>query len=120
MDRADINSRADMEKLVNTFYATVRQDDLLGPVFEARIGQRWDGHLEIMYRFWESLLFSEPVYSGNPFSKHIGLPIAGTHFERWISLFCLAVDQNFMGPRAEEAKVRAQRIAAIFRTKLNV
>ena len=42
-------------KLVDLFYATVRQDALIGPVFEARV-EDWDAHLTKLMAFWSSVV----------------------------------------------------------------
>jgi hemoglobin len=43
-----------IERLVRSFYAKLRQDSLLAPVFEARI-QDWEPHLQRMCAFWSSV-----------------------------------------------------------------
>src|SRR5947209_7104359 len=43
-----------IETLVRRFYAKVRADALLGPVFEARIAD-WEPHLKQMCAFWSSV-----------------------------------------------------------------
>ena len=40
-----------IERLVRGFYAKVRTDAVLGPIFEARI-RDWEPHLEQMFAFW--------------------------------------------------------------------
>ncbi|MEL6988935.1 MAG: group III truncated hemoglobin, partial [Bacteroidota bacterium] len=57
-------------------------------------------------------------YKGNPFAKHIGLPIEQKHFDQWIALFEKAIDHHFKGPVAEEAKDRAHKMADLFIMKL--
>lgn len=49
---ADITNRKDIELMVDTFYAEVREDDLLGPIFNRIIKDNWSKHLDTMYRFW--------------------------------------------------------------------
>ena len=108
----------DIKLLVNTFYTKVRQDALLGPVFDERIKDSWPRHLDIMYRFWQTVLLGERTYSGSPMLKHVGLPVNETHFQRWIALFYETVDGLFTGEVAEEAKWRAGRMAEMFQYKL--
>lgn len=108
----------DIKLLVNTFYTKVREDELLGPVFDERIQDRWPRHLDIMYRFWQTVLLGERTYSGSPMLKHIGLPVDGAHFQRWIKLFYETIDTLFTGEVAEEAKWRAERMAEMFQYKL--
>ena len=36
--------------LVDSFYARIRADETLGPIFEAAIGDRWDQHMAVQTR----------------------------------------------------------------------
>ncbi len=114
----DIQTRKDVEMMVQTFYDKVNRDELLSPIFSQVAAVNWEKHLPVMYDFWSSVLFGEMSYKGNPFLKHIPLPVNGTHFNRWIQLFQATVDELFTGPKAEEAKGRAASIAAIFQFKI--
>ncbi|TXK32819.1 group III truncated hemoglobin [Pontibacter qinzhouensis] len=117
--RKDILSLADIKQLVDTFYTRVRQDELLGPVFEEKIGSNWEKHLETMYRFWQTVLLDERTYQGSPGAKHITLPVGEEHFERWLGIFDKTVDELFTGEKAAEAKWRAARMAEMFAQKIN-
>ena len=57
-----------------------------------------------MYRFWESMLLGAGSYRGAPFPKHAVLPVQQAPFERWLTLFVAEVNENFSGPKSEEAK----------------
>lgn len=113
----DINTRTDIEKLVNDFYGKVQNDQLLGPVFSH---VDWPHHLPIMYNFWSSILLGDQSYRGNPLQKHLPLPIEGKHFDQWLKLFTETVNENFAGDKAEEVKIRAESIAGIFKLKLGI
>ena len=117
-DNNDILSLEDIKLLVDTFYTRVRADELLGPVFEERIQDNWARHLDIMYRFWETVLLEERTYQGSPGMKHITLPVGEEHFERWLSIFYRTVDELFSGKKAAEAKWRAERMAEMFAAKI--
>jgi hemoglobin len=54
-DLPDEISEALVAKLVETFYGRIRQDAVLGPIFEARLQGRWDTHLAAMVDFWSSV-----------------------------------------------------------------
>jgi hemoglobin len=107
----------DIERLVDTFYASVLEDRLLAPMFA---DLDWDVHKPIMYRFWSSMMFGGGSYQGNPLQKHLHLPLRRDHFAAWLKLFEQTVDQNFVGEKAEEIKVRAQHIARLFQYKLGL
>lgn len=109
----------DVKRLVDTFYAKVQKDDLIGPIFNAVIQDRWPEHLDKMYRFWQTILLEEHTYYGSPFPPHAKLPIEKIHFERWLTLFYDNIDQQFEGEKAEEAKWRATKMAEMFQMKLN-
>jgi hemoglobin len=113
----DLDTRFNIEVLVRLFYDNVNADPLLAPVF-AHVD--WVKHLPIMYDFWTSMLLGDMSYQGNPFQKHIGLPITAEHFSQWLKLFKATVDDNFSGPKAEEIKTRANSIAGIFQHKLGL
>jgi hemoglobin len=113
----EIQSKQDIIKLVDRFYQKVNSDSLLAPVF-AHLD--WPKHLPTMYNFWSSMMFGDQSYQGNPFQKHIALPIEGKHFEQWLKLFFETVDENFVGDKALEIKQRAQSIAQVFQHKLNL
>lgn len=116
--KKDISDINDIRFFVNEFYDRVRADDLLGKIFNDRIGDHWQVHLEKMYGFWQSILFGERSYNGRPFPPHMGLPIGEDHFTRWVNLFEAVLNELFQGPVAEEAKLRAKTIAGIFLVKI--
>jgi len=80
-------TRAYVDHFVEAFYAKVRDDALLGPIFVARIAD-WPVHLERMKGFWRSVLHNSGEFSGNPMVKHLAIPgLDLTHFSRWLELF---------------------------------
>ncbi|MBD2722339.1 group III truncated hemoglobin [Hymenobacter armeniacus] len=116
--RPDITTEADVKRLVDTFYAKVNQDALLDPIFNGFAQVDWPRHLPNMYDFWSGLLLGTGRYRGRPFPKHVPLPIDASHFQRWVALFLMTVDELFAGPTAEEAKLRGQAIAQVFEARL--
>jgi hemoglobin len=74
-------------RLVHAFYARVRADTVLGPVFEGAI-QDWDSHLAKLCDFWSSVTLMTGRYKGRPVPAHVGLPgIGPAMFARWLGLF---------------------------------
>ena len=114
----DIEHIEDIKLVVNTFYKRIQQNNVLGPIFEERVGNKWNEHLEKMYRFWQTILFNEHTYSGAPFPPHARMPIDESHFIIWVKNWTNTVDEFFSGPIAEEAKKRGTLMAAIFNSKL--
>lgn len=99
-----------IERVVRSFYGRVRQDELLGPVFEARIDD-WEPHLERMFAFWSSVALMTGRYHGQPMPKHLPLPVDGVHFDRWLALFEATVQELCPPEAAEHFMERARRIA---------
>lgn len=119
MTKHDIQTPADVKILVATFYEKVRADDLLGPVFDLRIPEdQWPKHLDVLYNFWEAVIFGEIAFNGNPFPKHIGLGIQQKHFDRWIHLFHATIDDHFQGVKADEVKEKSLKMRILFEHKL--
>ena len=119
-NRTDIQTEEDICRLVDSFYDHVNQDDLLGPVFNQFAKVDWEHHLPKMYEFWSTVLFGSMAYKGQPFPKHLALPVDRTHFTRWIALFTQTVDELFVGAMAEQAKQKATSIANIFQMKMGL
>ena len=100
-------------QLVDTFYARVRDDAVLSPVFEAKLAGRWHEHMPRMYAFWTKVLLGTGEFQGNVFGKHMALSGIGTeHFVRWLTLFRLTAIDVFGIDGATEALAVAQRIAS--------
>ncbi len=116
--KQDIQTIDDIKALVDQFYSTIQQDELLGPIFQERIQDNWIKHLEKMYTFWQTVLLNEHSYFGSPFPPHMNLPIGERHFSHWLHLFETTVDRLYEGEKAEEAKWRAQKMAEMFQFKL--
>lgn len=116
--KTDIRSYDDIVVFVDSFYGKVRNDALLAPVFNPKIGDQWPEHLDKMYRFWQTLLLREKTYSGAPFVAHANLPVRAEHFDRWLLLFYETIDSLYEGDLANEAKERATKIAAVFSAKI--
>ncbi len=115
--KKQIQSPKEIQLMVNAFYANVRKDELLGPIFEKHIEDRWPAHLEKMYTFWGSILLGENSYSGHPFAPHVKLPIQKEHFQHWLEIFNTTLDELFEGEVAAEAKNRAKIMATLFESK---
>tara|TARA_B110000046_G_scaffold63181_2_gene70651 strand:+ start:23981 stop:24355 length:375 start_codon:yes stop_codon:yes gene_type:complete len=114
----EITSSEDIQLMVNEFYGKVKEDELLGPIFESVVKGNWDAHLEKMHGFWETIIFNVKKYTGSPFQKHVPLPIDAKHFERWLALFHETIDQHFKGKNAEEIKKRSTQMGLMFECKL--
>lgn len=119
LNKPDITNLEAIKTMVDNFYGKVREDQLIGPIFDDIIKDRWSEHLEKMYRFWQTILLDEYTYYGSPFPPHAKLPIEKQHFDRWLTLFYATVDEYFAGKKSEEAKWRASKMAEMFNYKIN-
>ncbi|GAB3424679.1 group III truncated hemoglobin [Niabella aquatica] len=114
----DIEHIEDIRLLVNSFYGKIREHELLGPIFNGVIQNRWPGHLEKMYRFWQTVLLEDHTYFGSPFPPHAKLPVKKEHFDAWLETWHATLDAHFTGAKADEAKWRGEKMAAMFLHKI--
>ena len=109
--KTDIRNRQDIQNLVDQFYAQVQVDSTIGEFFTQVAQVNWDTHLPQMYDFWESILFSRSIFSGNPMKIHKELhqkkPLTMVHFAHWIEIFNATVDRLFSGENASRIKKNA-------------
>lgn len=115
--KKDIHDLNDVKKLVDTFYGEVQKDSLIGGIFIGAI-KDWPVHLAKMYTFWQTILLEEHTYNGSPFPPHAQMPLEAAHFERWLTIWKTTVDTYFEGEKAEDAKYRAEKMAALFLSKI--
>lgn len=99
-----------IERVVREFYARIRVDALLGPIFEERI-EEWEPHLQRMCAFWSSVALMTGTYHGQPMQKHLPLPVDAVHFDRWLELFEATTVDLCTPKAAEHFMERARRIA---------
>jgi hemoglobin len=99
--------------LIDRFYAGVRRDPVLAPVFEAAIADHeWPEHLATMQRFWSSVMLTSGRYSGNPVAVHRAVEgLERPMFSRWLALFEAAVQDLFAPGPAADFITKAHRIA---------
>ena len=81
-----IGGREGIFTLLQHFYAHVRQDPLIGPIFNAQI-KDWKEHLDVIASFWETLIGGPRTYARPMPMKHVPLHLREEHFERWLFLW---------------------------------
>lgn len=113
-----IENRNDIKLLVDRFYIKIRQDVLLGPIFNSHIRhEQWPDHLKTLTDFWETNLFGVARFKGSPTQKHLKVDknlnytIDQNHFGRWIQLWFETIDELYEGDLAEKAKYAARKIS---------
>ncbi len=123
VDKRDIEDRNDIELLVNTFYKKVLADQIIGYIFTDVVKINFHEHMPKMYDFWETTLFQNIIYKGNPMAVHLQLnlkePLNKKHFDHWLYLFNETVDELFDGEKAHLAKTRAMSMATMMQIKIH-
>ncbi|MEN0014532.1 MAG: group III truncated hemoglobin, partial [Solirubrobacteraceae bacterium] len=121
-DRHDIDTRADVERLVRAFYGRALADVQIGFLFTDVAKLDLEAHVPEITSFWETILLGAQSYRGGAFRPHAALNtqvrLRAGHFERWLTLWRASVDELFVGPRADLAKAHALRVARAFHGRL--
>ena len=111
MPTPELCTEDEVFQLVHTFYDKVRDDPVLGPIFERHVAD-WDRHLPKMVDFWSSALRGSKNYRGTPMPVHCALPgLTHPMFEHWLDLFDEAASALPNQPMARRAVELSQRIA---------
>jgi hemoglobin len=122
MGAGDIETREDVERLVRAFYGRALGDPIIGFIFTDVAHLDLEAHVPQITSFWETILLGAQSYSGGAFRPHAELNAKVTlrrgHFDRWLALWRATVDELFAGPRAEQAKAHATRVADAFHRRL--
>lgn len=119
-----LETREDIEFLVNKFYDQVTKDETIGYFFDAVAKVDWSHHLPKMYAFWETLLLGNVSYKGNPMAMHFPInkkvAMEKKHFDQWIKLWTKTIRENFEGEMADLAIYKATNIASLMAYKMEV
>lgn len=114
----DIETRKDIDDLMNAFYKRAMNDERIGFIFTDVAKLDLEKHLPFIGDFWESLLLGAKnyqIHGRNPLQIHADLsektPLEPKHFRRWLKIFSETIDEMFEGERTEFAKSRAEAIA---------
>lgn len=107
----EVNERA-LERLVTLFYARVREDAELSPVFNAAV-EDWPEHLEKLAAFWSSVMLTTGRYKGNPVIAHLKHKphITPELFKRWLGLWGRTAEEVMAPDAAAALQAKAARIA---------
>ena len=102
----------DLERLVDRFYAKVRRNELIGPLFNSAVHD-WQEHLVKLGAFWSSVMNCSGRYKGSPMAAHLRhvASIEPRMFERWIALWKVAAREELAADQAESVIAKAERIS---------
>lgn len=103
---------ADIDLLVPAFYARIRQDQLLGPIFDGAIDD-WPHHLTKLKDFWSSVMLTSGRYKGQPMPAHIRheKELSDEAFGRWLEIWRQTTDDLLAPAIAKALQDKAGRIA---------
>ena len=101
-----------LANLVEAFYAKVRQDPLIGPVFNDAISD-WPEHLEKLQAFWSSVMLSSGRYKGRPLPAHVKHSgrISPASFQRWLRIWGETTEEMLDPLSATALQEKAAKIA---------
>lgn len=98
--------------LVERFYAKIRGDAVLAPIFDKALAGRWDDHIATMREFWCSALRVKRDYHGDMLAAHQKLgKLPRSLFPRWLALFRETAAECFMEAPAKIICERALKTA---------
>jgi len=107
-------SEDEVTRLVHTFYARVREEPRLGPVFAEHV-RDWPAHLAQLVDFWSALLRGTRRFQGSPMSSHMAIDAMDRDlFDRWLALFRMTTAELDNAPMQQLADDIARRIADTF------
>lgn len=108
-------SENEISELVDSFYGKIREDDLLGPIFETALEGEWGPHLAKMKAFWSSVMLAKRRYKGNPMMAHLRLPpLRREHLDRWLKLWSETTSEICSEPAASIFVDKAEMIGERF------
>lgn len=88
------------EAAIDSFYAKVRHDDVIGPVFLAALHD-WESHKRTMVDFWSRAVLGTERYKGMPLPPHVRLRLGQPHFDSWLKLWKEACEETMPEPLAD-------------------
>jgi hemoglobin len=119
---SDIQTRADIELLMEFFYAKLLADNAIGYIFTDVAQIDLEQHLPHIIDFWEQTVLHSGNYRKNVLQIHLDLnakePLSKNHFEIWLDHFNATIDENFKGANCEIMKTRALSVANVMQIKL--
>jgi hemoglobin len=118
----DIQTRADLQFLMEVFYTDLLRDDSISYIFTDVAGIDIKSHLPHIVNFWEQNILGTGNYRKNVLKIHAELndleKLTSAHFKTWLTHFNTAVDSYFAGENAENIKTRALSIATVMQIRL--
>jgi hemoglobin len=119
----DIQNQDDLYFLVNEFYKKLLADDKISYIFTDVVKIKLEEHFPILVTFWSQAILGTGGYTNNLTQIHLDVNakeyLSPELFTIWLNHFYNAVDENFIGEKAEQIKIQALSIANIMQIKIN-
>jgi hemoglobin len=119
-------NKDNVNKLVVLFYKQTLGNEKLAPYFIEKLGddlsnETWQKHIELLTKFWLTLLTGKGDYKGAPFPPHLEISnLDQEAFETWIKLFFSSVDKLYVEKIALKFKEKSSIIASNFMRNLGI
>ena len=111
-------ARADIERVVASFYEAVRRHPGLGPVFAAHVSD-WPAHEAKVAAFWAGAILQEHGYDGNVVAAHVAAGnVQPGMFSVWLSLFDTILQRELDADQAAAWSELAHRIGRSLRASV--
>lgn len=112
MKQDDQIDEAALERLIPAFYARVRADADIGPLFNTAVHD-WTDHLGKLVAFWSSVMLTSGRYKGSPVTEHLKHKAAITPamFDRWLAIWAETTLELLEPAAASALQAKAARIA---------
>jgi hemoglobin len=123
--RNDIQTRADIRKLISVFYEKLLSDEVFKNIFLVVAKIDVLEHLDLIVDFWESVLFQAGKYKRDLIDIHLDLNqkvpngLKKEHFNNWLAFFIETIDELYQGEKANGAKDRALFLAKYIKMKID-
>ena len=109
-----------IREVVETFYLSVRDDPILGPVFNTHVAD-WDKHLATMCDFWSAAVYRTGRYKGRPLEVHRRIPkLSLSQFDRWLELWGVTARATAKESLANHLISLAQRMGNTMTRQLTI
>ncbi len=114
--------KINIENFLDDFYAKVREDELLGEIFNSEVSN-WGSHLNKVLTFWVHHTLEPGLYKGNLLKVHQKLdektPLSLEAFQRWLKLFEFTATDYFNTADHQKLCLKARIVAGTLYGRIN-
>ena len=118
----DIQTQSDLYLLVDAFYKKLLSDDKISYLFTEVVKIKLEEHFPILVTFWSQAILGTGGYTNNLTQIHLDVNaksyLSPELFKLWLDHFYAAVDEHFMGEKAEQIKTQALSLSTILQIKI--